>query len=1191
MTPTGKPGDDHEGERPEPGRPTQTPPPSHWLDDQDSSSGPLLPADDPEDDLEDDAEDEGDAPEDFPEDTPEDDPDADMADRTVMDPNFNQTMVLPKRQKSAAGRPAETAGEGGGDGREAASPVLPAPVAEAPAASTDAPAPPSFPYGQDKAEVTRTEIPLPPPSSYEEDMADVTRIESPGQPPPSYGQDMGDVTRIESPTQPPPSHEQDAEEVTWLQPPPSHGQDAEEVTWLQPPPSHGQDAEEVTWLQPPSQQPPSREQDGEEVTWIQPPDQAPPSHGQDMGDVTRTEFPALPPPSYGQNMADATRIEKLPPIPPQAAHPQAAHPQPAPSQSPPAHEPFPWAQEIPGTPARPAPEPFPYAQEMPGARTPPAQRTPPAAEPFPWAQQVPGTPPPGPEAVHPVAPPPVIEEPWRTGAPRGPKGPRKSIRKPLLIGAGGLAAVALVAAGVLVVPGLIGGGDDDGGGAGAKLAGALFPVDAAARTDGRDQQVTGVAARGSTVVAVGGETDPQSSRGMFLVSADGGRTFRSVDQQGTDGGVAPSGGVPEAVGASRRGWVAVGSRAGGGGAVWTSKDGKEWRRQPDAVGDVFGPHDRVTRIVGTGGGFLAVGENSPKGDFSDARPAVWLSSDGRRWEARVGDQIGLQVQNGELALVEAAANGDVILLEGLITPDSKKPGPYRKVWRSDDAGRTWAASEVPAPKGSRGLMIGGGGGSGFLAMREMSASGKVFGQAFTSKDGRSWTRTGKLEPAGYQRTNGIVADGQGFTAVVVRGTDVLLARSANGAAWKAAGSAESKAGREVLGAAASGGQTVLVGREPGGGDLDPLLGVWDAGGAAVPVDLAKIPGAIRPDHAVRAVAAANGLAVAVGSASGDAAVWSSRDGASWKAAQGLGAAFTRPGPQRLDDVAAGGAGWLAVGYDQSAPRRPLVVTSQDGSTWQAADTAPAFAANKQGAPVTNAAAAGSAGYVVVGTQGYSGAIWYSPDLKNWARGAGADPRMTAGTKTASRWMLDVTSGSFGYAAVGGSRDGKGNHPSVWLSPDGKRWTLQELQLPGAGVTEGHLTHVAAKGNTLVAAGIAATPKGIDWLGYVSTDAGRTWRPLPSPSGGTTVGVTALTATPKGFAATGTTGRAGATDVVSWTSADGSSWQASTPGGTGLGGVGDQEVTGLAALGGTLLGVGRNADSNGVQPVLWSRPVP
>ncbi|MCQ0008447.1 hypothetical protein [Actinomadura madurae] len=1079
MTATGKPDDEHVGERPEPGQPAQTPPPPRWLDDQGAPSEPLLPEDDPEDEVEDDLVDDpeddpeeddlpeepaDDAPEDVearspeappedPSDDSEDDADALPADRTVMDFKLNetlQTVILPKGRKAAA--ETETGSET--DAENAASPAVPAPAAEAPATSTDIPAPPPFPYG--------------------EEMADVTRVEPLAPPPFPYGQDMPDVTRAEHLAPPPP---------------------------------------------------------------------APPRTA--AAAAAAAERPALAEPA--------------------------------------AHEPFPYAQEIPGTPPpRPPAEPFPYAQQIPGA-----QSAPPPAEQFPWAQQMPGTPHPGQEAAHPVAPPPVIEEPWRTGGPSG--GRRRSVKKPLLIGAAGLAVVALAAAGALVVPGLL--GDDDGDGeAGAKLAGSLFPVDGAARTDGRDQQVTGVAALGSTVVAVGGETDPQDSRGLFLVSTDGGRTFESVAQQDTDGGVAPPGGVPAAVGASSRGWVAIGHRAGGAGAVWTSEDGKEWRRQPDAVGDVFGANDRVTRIVGTGSGFLAIGQNSPKGDFSDARPAAWLSADGRRWEERVDDQIGLQVQKGDLALVEAAAAGDVILLEGLITPDSRKPGPYRKVWRSEDGGRTWATSEVPVPKGSRGLMIGGGEG-GFLAMREMKASGKLFGQAYASKDGRSWTKAGKLEPSGYGRTSGIASDGQGFTAVVVRGGDVLLSRSADGTAWKDAGTAESKAGREVLGAAAAGGQTVLVGREPGGGDTDPMLGVWDASGTAVPVDLTKIPGAIRPDHAVRAVSATGSLAVAVGSASGDAAAWSSADGASWKPAQGLGAAFTRPGPQQLNDVVAGGAGWLAVGYDQAPARRPLVVTSKDGATWQAADTAPAFGAGRGGAPVTYAAAAGSAGYVVVGTEGYSAAAWSSTDLKSWSKGAGADAKAMTGSKNATRWMLDVTAGPSGYVAVGGSRDGKGNHPSVWVSPDGKQWTLRVLELPASGVTEGHLTHVAAKGNTLVAAGIAATQRGLDWLGYVSTDAGRTWRPLESPSGETQATITALTATPKGFAATGTTGRAGATDVVSWTSADGASWQAAAPGGTGLGGVGDQQITGLSVFGDSLLGVGRSADSRGGQPVLWSRPVP
>ncbi|MDL4814875.1 hypothetical protein [Actinomadura opuntiae] len=913
--------------------------------------------------------------------------------------------------------------------------------------------------------------------------------------------------------------------------------------------------------------------------------------------------PAPQPPApfpYAQEMPGPPPLSAPEPFPwaqeipgtPQAAlppTPQPAPPQPAPQPGPqpPAPEPFPWAQEIPDSkPAPSAPEPFPYAQEVPDSRPAPA-----APEPFPWAQEIPGAPSPAlpqpPNGGQPVAPPPVIDEPWRTPAQGGKRGrSRGSLKKPLLIGVAAVAVAALVGGGVVLVPRLTGGGDDtdSGDGGGAKLAGALFPVNRSAQTDGRDQQISGVAAVGSTVVAVGGESDPESARGLFLVSADGGRTFKPAALKGAGGAVPAPGDVPAAVGGSSHGWVAVGTRAGGG-AVWTSTDGRTWTRQPDPVGDVFGRHSRVQRIVGTDSGFLAIGERSQKGDFSDAVPVVWLSGDGRRWEARAGDQIGLDVENGRFSLVEAAAGGKAILLEALITPKGGKQGPYRKVWRSDDGGRTWAVSEVPVPKGSHGLVIGGGP-AGFLAIREVKASG----QAFVSKDGETWTKAGTLGPSGYRRTSQVLGDDRGYAAVVVRGRDVLVSRSADGRSWQDAGTSESKAGRRLAAAALAGEQTVVVGSEPGGGDTDPLLGVWDARGNAIPVDLSKVPGALRPDHTVQDVRTAGGLTVAVGSASGDADVWTSKDGASWQEAQGLGAAFTRPGPQRLADVTDGKAGWLAVGYDQASPRRPLVVTSADGASWRAADAAAPFAAGRNGVPVTAAAASGPAGYVIVGTEGPSAATWSSADLKTWERGRSAAPNALEGRAGAGHWMLDVAAGSSGYVAVGGGRDGNGNHPNVWTSPDGRQWTLQELKLPG-GVKEGHFTHVAVKGTTVVATGIGATEKGLGWLGYVSADSGRTWRPLPAPDGGPNLTVTALTATPKGFAAAGTTGEPGATDVVSLTSPDGSSWKASVLSGKGLSGEGDQRVTGLGAAGNSLLGVGSTVGQSGEQPVLWGRPVP
>jgi hypothetical protein len=885
--------------------------------------------------------------------------------------------------------------------------------------------------------------------------------------------------------------------------------------------------------------------------------------------------PPMPSPYYAQPDPSSA---------PPAPGPAPTHQPPAPPHQPPAPPaenqqpaaPFPFPQEIPDN--KPQPTPFPYAQEIPGHE----QNAPGLSETRFDLQPVP----------KPVAPPPQIDEPWRT-APKAKKKRGKLGKRIALVAGAGLAAAALVAGGFAVVSNL--GGDDEGSGPGAQLARSVFPVDATARTDGYEQRLTGVAASGSTVVAVGGETGVRGSRGVFLVSTDGGRTFTTAQVRGADGAAPRAGDVPAAVGGSSRGWVAIGSRVTGG-AVWTSKNGREWQRQPDAVGDVFGGNVRITRIVAAGDRYLAVGETSAKGDFSDAVPAVWLSGDGRRWEPRSGDQIGLQVRDADLRLVTAASNGDVILLEALVTPRSGRQNAYRRVWRSQDGGRTWTNSEVPVPKGSRGLIIGGGP-AGFVAVRELGTGGSAHGQAFTSKDGVSWTRAGALRMSGYRVTKQLLGDDKGFAAVVTRGRDVLLSRSSDGRSWRDAGTLAAQPGREVTDAALSGAQTVLVGTEPGGGDADPLLGVWDDGGRQLPVDLTKVPGAVRSDHSVVAVGASGDRAVAVGSAAGDAAVWTSQDGATWQPAQGLGAAFTRPGSQQLLDVTSGGAGWLAVGYDQVAPRRPLVVTSADGVNWQAADTAnAAFRGSSRAVPTTNAAASGQSGYVVVGTEGTSAAAWFSADLKNWERGraSGADagPDGALNSRNGdSRWMLDVTGGSFGYVAVGGVRDRKaGNRPGVWTSADGRQWTLQVLSLP-AGTKEAHFTHVASSGNMLVAAGIAATGQGLGWLGYFSSDGGKTWQPLQAPGGDAKVTVTALASTGKGFTATGTTGEAGSGDVVAWTTADGSNWSADKPGGTGLAGDGEQQVTGLAVFKGKLLGVGRTADQTDDQPILWTRPAP
>jgi hypothetical protein len=777
-------------------------------------------------------------------------------------------------------------------------------------------------------------------------------------------------------------------------------------------------------------------------------------------------------------------------------------------------------------------------------------------------------------------PPPAVDEPWRNAP--APKRAGKGVNKKILFGiVGGVAAAALVAGGVVV---LLGRGGSEGGGGGAKLAGALFPGDPAARSDGRDQELTGVAASGSTVVAVGGEADPGHYRGVFLVSADGGRTFKTADVKGADGGEPGATEVPRVVAGGQGGWVAIGSRPGGG-VVWTSQDGATWQRQPDAAGDVFGPGNRVTRVIRTDKGFLAIGEHSRKRDFTDSVPATWLSADGTHWDALTGGQVGIQIR-GKVVLEEVASSGTVILMESAHTPKPDKPS-FRRAWRSTDGGRTWSPAKIPAPKGTRGLMVGGGQ-AGLVAVREVKSGKSYYGQVYTSKDAAKWDKAGKLQPSGYRQVQQLIGTDAGYAGIIQRGRDVLVSRSADGKSWQEAGTLPAASGRSLLGAAAAGGQTVLVGRDPGNGDLNPLLAVLDQRGTDVPVDPFKISGAFRKDQAVSAVAAKGAQAVAVGSTGGDAAIWTSADGSAWNRARFSGG-ISRPALQRLTSVANGGAGWLAVGDGGGgALRGPLVLTSADGAIWKPVDTDPVFEKKDDQLLATYGAAAGPAGYVVVGDDGPSGAIWFSPDLRTWQRGGGEQRNDLTAEKNGNRWVRAAAGGQFGFVAAGGMLDpkaGGARRPAIWTSADGKKWKLQQLQLPN-GLSQGSFNYIAAKGDVLVALGDAVGTRGLVTLGYVSADGGKTWQEtkLPAPDSESIVRITAVTAASGGFVVAGTAGE----DVVAWTSADGTSWQVEKPEEEALSGTGRQEITGLAPFKDTVLGVGRTVSESGEQPVLWNR---
>ncbi len=976
-----------------------------------------------------------------------------------------------------------------------------------------------------------------------------------------------------------PSSDPPPEDPWSVPPPPPAGWNRDAVTpalppWAAPPrPPYGPAGEESPQAETDAPQPYTPQD--EDSTGPSQPYMPQDEDGAGSSDAWRSPPPPYTPQAEAGS-ADPWRIPPQPPWDPSAGAPDSPAPgvyyAPSarePARRPPTHPPVaPGRANLPAQPRAPRGEQPSTALDLPPSATAPRSTPRPPTDPRST----------GANAT-------VFDEPWRRETPvrQGSGVPLK----PILIGVAGVVVAGLIAGGIVVFSG--GGGYEKTDGPAAELAGGVFTADPAAKGDGRDQELLGVASAGSIVVAIGGEAGTADYRGEFLVSSDGGRSFRLADVRTPDGGEPGGGDTPRVVAGADGSWVALGGSHAGT-AVWTSRDGKSWVRQPDAMGAAFG-RDKITRVARTGSGFVAVGDTSQKGDYSDAVPVVWLSEDGRHWERLGNDQLKMSLPGGPLSLIDVAASGNTVIAYGW-TSDAKGRVVRDGVWRSADGGRSWKPVEIPHPKGSAGPGIAiTATPSGFVAGRNASSKSERYGVVLSSPDGVRWAPSGEIHLPGYGGLQRLAGTDRGLAAVIGGDKKVLLARSADGRTWQNAGEVPVPSGRSVEGVAVTAGATVVAARDDDGQEADAVLAVRDTLGQEIPVAPSRIAGAVTPDRTVTSVAAGRAAAVAVGSTNGDAAVWTSPDGDRWTRGRDTGQALARPGEQRLVSVASGGAGWLAVGTDGN---RPLVVTSNDGAAWQAAGGGE-FTPGRDGHVSTYSAAAGPSGYVVVGESGYSAGTWYSRDLKTWKLSDGGD---LTGTKAANRWMRGVVAAASGYVAVGGLsdssvKDAPRGRPAVWTSPDGATWSLRQLT-PPAGAQEGWFDKVAVKGGVLVASGTVTTNSGRSAFAYTSSDGGATWQevqlPPAGPADAETV-VTALTATPKGFVLAGTTGSSGREDVALWTSADGRSWTALTPHGTGLSGRGDQWLTSMTALGGDLLAVGVTADHRGEQPTLWQRPLP
>ena len=563
----------------------------------------------------------------------------------------------------------------------------------------------------------------------------------------------------------------------------------------------------------------------------------------------------------------------------------------------------------------------------------------------------------------------------------------------------------------------------------ATLAGNDFTAAGSGR--GITQTLGRVASVGHEIVAVGSQAGTRIPRAQFFVSGDDGRTWTMGTVRDAAGGVPPPGHGAIFVAGAQGAWVALGP-----GSIWTSADGRTWTLAP-GNGMPLRPGDRVNAVTRTAHGFIAVGASVPGGEPARSTPLIFLSANGTSWERLDAARLRLAAGNGHaLDIRSVAAAGQLILIAGDAVTTKVTGKPKRTVtvqvgaaWLSADGGATWApVSGRGRPGTARSRRS--------PAWRRPATGSSCSGRppwpggrpstSFlrrTAWPGRSGPPSER--PAGF---TALMANGGPDGAVLAgvtggtgqAGRNLTAFASADGRTWHQARPFGTAAAEDVSGVAlAPDGAVVTAGISDAPDGRQPVITLTGVNAAARRVDIAKIPGAVEPQVAVNSIAAQGSTQVAVGSANGYPAAWTSGNGgSSWTRAVGaLPAVFSRPGSQRLTSVTHGPMGWLAVGdVTAAAPEHPVVVVSADGTSWQAADGERVFGASGL---FTEQAAANARGYVIVGHQNVKqvqngrvvsvrteAAVWWSATLTGWQRGGDATAGALDGT--GDRQMNAVT---------------------------------------------------------------------------------------------------------------------------------------------------------------------------------------
>ena len=742
----------------------------------------------------------------------------------------------------------------------------------------------------------------------------------------------------------------------------------------------------------------------------------------------------------------------------------------------------------------------------------------------------------------------------------------------------------------------------------ATLAGNDFTAAGSGR--GITQTLGRVASVGHEIVAVGSQAGTRIPRAQFFVSGDDGRTWTLGAVRDAAGGVPPPGHGAIFVAGAQGAWVALGP-----GSIWTSPDGRTWTLAP-GNGMPLRPGDRVNAVARTAHGFIAVGASMPGGQTARSTPLIFLSANGTSWDRLDAARLRLAAGNGHaLDITSVAAAGQLILISGdAVTSNPKRTATVQAgvAWLSADGGATWApVSGAATGHGARPQVAGVAAvGHGFVLLRPATVARRPAVDVFSSPNGLAWTFRATLgAPAGFTAMmasggpDGAVLAGE--TGVTGQAARVLTAfASADGRTWHQVRPFGTAASEDVSGVAlAPGGAVVTAGISDAPDARQPVITLTGVNAAARRVDIAMIPGAVEPQVAVNSIAAQDSTQVAVGSANGYPAAWTSGNGgSSWTRAVGaLPAVFSRPGSQRLTSVTHGPMGWLAVGdVTASAPEHPVVVVSADGTGWQAADGERVFGATGL---FTEQAAADTRGYVIVGHQNVKrvqngrvvsarteAAVWWSATLNGWQRGGDATAGALDGTGNRQMNAVTALPVSGGQVSWRWARTATSRRPGPRPTAAGPgAWPICPCRSAPPGPCSSTWRAPAASWSPWAPPSPPRAGRCRSRLS--SANGGASWAEsaLPVPPGLTSV--TALVAAGGTFTATGSYGSTpGHQDVVVWTSADGSAWRAAEPGGKGLTGLGIQAITGLAAAGSTLTGVGFTASPVSEQPIFWQAPI-